>query len=279
LIRKFDKEEMMHIPNAGPRGPHRQSWRLLAASLALAAGLATPAMADEADARRLLKAMSDYVAAQTTIAFDYDSSLDVVTQDGLKIGLASSGTAAIARPDKLRVTRTGGFADVELVFDGKTASLLGKNLNAYAQIDAPGTIDQLMDTLRDDYRLSLPGGDLLTSNPDGTLAASVSSIVDLGSGVIGGVECDHVALRAEDVDVQVWIAQGDAPHPCRLVITSKGVDGQPQYSVDISDWKAGDAVPATDFAFTAPAGATKVEPGKLTDIDELPSHFTPGDAK
>jgi hypothetical protein len=33
----------------------------------------------------------------------------------------------LERPDKLRAMRTGGFANVEMVFDGKTPSLLGKN--------------------------------------------------------------------------------------------------------------------------------------------------------
>ena len=53
------------------------------------------------------------------------------------------------RPDKARVTRHGGFADIEAVFDGKTLTLLGKNTNLYAQVDVPGTIDHLVDELRD----------------------------------------------------------------------------------------------------------------------------------
>ena len=267
----------MTLPDPLPiRAP---GWRQLAIAAGLAALLATPAAADEATARQLVKAMSDYVAAQTAIAFDYTSTLDVVTTDGLTIGLASSGTVALARPDRFRITRTGGFADVEMVFDGQTASLLGRNINAYAEIEAPGSVDQLIDTLRETYNLSPPGADLLTANPGSALAGSITAAVDLGSGVIDGRECDHVALRAEDVDVQIWIAQGDAPHPCRLVITSKSVAGAPRYSVDIGNWQTGDAVSATDFTFTAPAGATEVELAELTDIDELPSHFTPGDAK
>ena len=54
------------------------------------------------------------------------------------------------RPDKFTDTR-GGFTNVEMVFDGKTLTLLGKNTNLYAQIEAPGTIDQLVDVLRDKY--------------------------------------------------------------------------------------------------------------------------------
>ena len=104
--------------------------------------------ADQADAKRLLKAMSDYLGAQKAISFDYDVNLELVSTQQQKIALASSGTVTLNRPDKLHLTRTGGFANVEMVFDGKTLTLWGKNSNLYTQLEAPGTIDQLEDVLR-----------------------------------------------------------------------------------------------------------------------------------
>src|SRR6476619_4204771 len=94
------------------------------------------ASADEANAKSLLKAMSDYMAAQKTISFDYDANLEVVSKENQKVGLASSGKLMLNRPDKVHGTRTGGFADVEFAFDGKTLTLLGKNANVYAQVEA-----------------------------------------------------------------------------------------------------------------------------------------------
>lgn len=248
-----------------------------AAALALAGGLglATASQADEADARALFKAMSDYLAAQTTISFDYDSTLDIVTKDGQKLGLASSGAVTLARPDKLRATRTGGFADVEMVFDGSTLTILGKNLNAYAQVAAAGTVDQLIDTLRDKLQRPLPAADLLVGNVNDTLTPLFTDVKDLGSGVIGGVECDHLAFRTGEVDLQIWIAQGDAPHPCRYVVTSSKIAGSPEYTIDVSNWKTGSEVTTADFAFTPPEGAKKVEPDQLGDLDELPKNFAP----
>jgi hypothetical protein len=96
---------------------------------------------------------------------------------------------------------------------------------------------------------------------------------DLGSGVIGGKECDHFAFRNEEVDWQIWIAQGDQPYPCRYVITSKTIDQAPQYSVQVRDFKAGSEVAADDFAFHDAANAKKIEVVDLGDIDELPSQF------
>ena len=145
-----------------------------AAALALmvVVGAPTAARADEAAAKSLLKAMSDYLAAQKAISFSYDSNLEIVTKDKQKLALASSGTVTLDRPDKARVTRHGGFADIEAVFDGKTLTLLGKNTNLYAQVDVPGTIDHLIDELRDKYHRPVPGADLLLSNVYEQLMAS-----------------------------------------------------------------------------------------------------------
>ena len=68
--------------------------------------------ADEANAKSLLKAMSDYLAAQKTVSFDYDSSLELVSTQQQKVALASSGTLTLNRPDKLHATRRGGFSNV-----------------------------------------------------------------------------------------------------------------------------------------------------------------------
>jgi len=175
--------------------------------------------------------------------------------------------------DKIHVTRKGGFADVEFVFDGKTATLLGKDANAYAQAEVPGTVDHLVDELRDKCNRPVPAADLLMSNPYKELMPLVVDTKDLGSGVIRGVECDHLAFRTEEVDWQIWIAQGARPYPCRYVITSKKVAGSPQYTIDVRSWKTGAEVAADKFSLQIPAGAKKINPSDLPDFDELPSFF------
>ena len=231
------------------------------------------ARADETHAKSLLKAMSDYLAAQQAISFEYDATLEVVTKQNQKLGLASSGTLTLNRPDKLHATRTGGFANVEFVFDGKTLTLLGKNANVYAQIEAPGTIDHLVDELRNKYHRPVPAADLLMSDVYKQLMPLVVDTKDLGSGVIGGVECDHLAFRTKEVDWQIWIAQGNRPYPCRYVITSTKVTGGPQYSIDVRAWKTGAEVASDRFNLQVPTDAKKLNPGDLRDFDELPNIF------
>jgi len=243
--------------------------------ITLAAALsATTAQANEADAKRLLQAMSDYLAAQKAISFDFDTNLEIVSAQQEKIALANSGAMTLNRPDKLHVTRKGGFANMEMAYDGKTVTLLGKNTNLYAQVEAPGTIDQLVDVLRDKHHKPVPGADLLMSNPYKELMPEVTEVKDLGSGVIRGVECDHLAFRTKEVDWQIWIAQGARPYPCRYVITSKKVTGWPQYTVDISAWKAGADVASDGFKLEIPSGAKKLTPDEVHELNEIPALFS-----
>jgi len=235
---------------------------------------------DSAEAKKMLKAMSDFLGAQKTLSVGFDTVFEVVTPTDQKLGLASSGTATLARPDKIRVARSGGFADFEILYDGKALTLLGKNANLYMQVSAPGTVDQLIDTLQDKYNRPLPGADLLMTNSYDELMQDVYDSKDLGSGVINGVECDTLAFRKADVDWQIWIAQGDRPYPCRFVITSKLANGDPQYTIQFRDWKFGSDVAADDFAFKNASNAKQVELKDVQDkIGDLPENFKIGGAK
>jgi len=223
--------------------------------------------------------MTDYLGAQGAMSFDYDATLEVVTTDRQKLELAASGMVSLVRPDKIRATRSGGFVDIETVFDGRTLTFLGKNKNVYTQLELPGSFDHLVNELQNKYDRPLPAADLFLTNAYDELMADVTDVKDLGSGVIGGIECDYLAFRTKDVDFQIWIAQGAKPHPCRYVITSKQIADGPQYTIQLRNWKTGGDVTTTDYAFKPPAGAKKINLDELKamkNMGELPSHFIVG---
>jgi len=157
--------------------------------------------------------------------------------------------------------------------------VLGKSLNAYAQADAPGSVDQLVDLLRNQYGLELPGADLLISNPYEALASDVITGKHIGQGVIDGAECEHLAFRNQDTDWQLWVRTGDQPIPCKLVITSKATAAAPQYTLVIKDLKTDAELNADAFAFQPPADAKRVDFKALGDIDEVPPGTIKGDAE
>ncbi|MCP4381651.1 MAG: DUF2092 domain-containing protein [Hyphomicrobiales bacterium] len=264
--------------------PTRQFQRLrgIAVALAMSGGasllVAAPANAEESHARDLFKAMSDYLLGQEAISYSYNATLELVTVDLQKVGFASSGTLALNRPDKVRMTRIGGFADIEVTYDGATLTALGKNLNIFAKAQIPGTIDELIDTLRFEYGFAAPAADLLSSVHFEAMMGNVIDVKDLGSGVIGGQECDHLAFRTEETDWQIWIAHGDRPYPCRFTITSKMIVMAPSYSIDITDWKAGAEVASDDFRLDT-GDADEVQIVDLSGLNEIPDIFEEGDAQ
>jgi hypothetical protein len=251
----------------------------MSAAAACIATLTSPALAED-DAARILKAMSDYTAGQKSISATFDSDIEVITPDLQKLQFTSSGQIRLERPDKLRIKRTGGYTDVDLVFDGKTVSLYGNNAKAYVQADAAGTIDQLIDRLQSTAGGAMPGTDLLLSNSFDELTANVIEARHIGQGVIDGVECEHLAFRGVDTDWQIWVESGARPIPRKYVITSKTLAGAPQYSLKIKEWKTDVPAEADTYVFKPPADAKKVDLDALAtmDFDEVPPG-TPAGAK
>jgi hypothetical protein len=251
-----------------------------AASVAiLAAATAHGARAD--DAASLLKAMTDYTAAQKSITATFDSDIEVITPELQKIQFDSSGQMSLTRPDKLRIRRTGGYADVELVYDGKTVSLYGNNAKAYVQAEAPGTIDKLVDAIQNKTGGAMPGTDLLLSNAYEALTSDVVEGHHIGQGVVDGVECEHLAFRGHDTDWQIWIQTGAQPIPRKFVITSKTLAGAPQYTLRIKDWKTDAIADANAFTFKPPEGATKasLDSPVMIEFDEVPPGTVEGAKK
>lgn len=156
--------------------------------------------------------MTDYLGAQNTLSAAFDSDIEVITPELQKIQFASSGQFKLSRPDKLRVRRIGGYADIELIYDGKTVSLYGNDAKYHIQAEAPGTVDQMIATMQANSGLGMPGTDLILSNAFDELMASASEGKHIGQGVVDGVECEHLVFRSPDIDWQIW---SRAPSPCR----------------------------------------------------------------
>jgi hypothetical protein len=240
-----------------------------AAVLGLAAGPAS-AQQIEPEADKILHAMSDYVAGLEAFTADYDVDNEIVDTAGQKLQYSASGSIAVERPGKLHAARKGSFADAELTFDGSTISIVGKKANVYAQIASPGpTIDEAVEELRTATGLDAPGMDLIATDPYAVLTEEATQGVHVGTGIVGGVECEHLAFRNPRVDWQVWIQKGEQPLPMKYVITTKWVTGAPQFALRLHNWNVAPQIDPAQFTFTVPEGATKLEGISADEIGEL----------
>ena len=165
-----------------------------------------------------------------------DIDFEIITKDGQKLQLSSYATVVMERPDKLHILKKGMIADAEFIYDGKTLTLHGKNLNVYAQTEVTGTIDDAMRAYELETGIPAPGADLLFADLYAILSSGIESSAYIETAYVNDVECHHLAFRKDKVDWQLWVKAGDEPLPMKYVITSKWHTGWPQYEVRLPDW-------------------------------------------
>jgi hypothetical protein len=125
-------------------------------------------------------------------------------------------------------------------------------------VASPGTVDDAIAYFLTDLDMRLPLADWLDSQFAKTLPERVRAAAYVEPSQIAGVPCDHLALRGDEADLQLWVAQGNQPLPRRLVITYKREEGRPQFWAQFSEWNLAPEVPDALFVFTPPAGAVKI---------------------
>ena len=227
------------------------------------AGHAQPAGIDP-QAEKLLRRMSDYLAGRQQFSLKAESTLEAVLTSGQKVQFDSPATMMVSRPNKLRAHRKGDIFNQEFFYDGKTLTLYNPKENLYATTAAPPTIDEMLDFAREKLDIIAPAAELLYKNVAEKMLKESSSGFVVGPSVIGGVKCTHLAFRGSEVDWQIWIEDGDKSLPRKFILTSKKVTGEPQFAVLIRSWDMAPKLTNSEFSFTPPKGAKKIEFLQLT---------------
>ena len=215
-------------------------------------------------AEKLLRRMSDYLANRQQFTAKAESTLEVVLTSGQKIQFDSPATLMVSRPNKLRAHRKGDIANQEFFYDGKTLTLYNPGENVYATTAAPPTLDETLDFAREKLDIIAPASEILYKNAAEKMLKESSSGFVVGPSVVGGVKCTHLAFRGAEVDWQIWIEDGDKPLPRKFILTSKKVAGEPQFTVLIRNWDMAPKLTNSEFSFTPPKGAKKIEFLQLT---------------
>jgi hypothetical protein len=144
------------------------------------------------------------------------------------------------------------------VFDGRWITAFNARENVYARVEKPGTLDQALVHMVRDLRATLPLARMFTTGFPMDLDKRVTSVVLVEECSLFDVPTDHVAVRSQEVDMQLWIARGAAPLPRRVIITYKNAPGEPQFRADLSEWSVPAKLDAAAFAFVPPAGAEQI---------------------
>ena len=228
-----------------------------------------PALSKEAS--DILVHMTDFIAAAPAFTMIVDSGNEELQKSGQLLEFGAHVTLAVRRPSQanLRIDARNG-ANATLILDGEAISVFSVKENSYFydSTGQPGDINTSLDFLA--ARLGVPRELGFFFSKDLTASLSrVKSGYYVGESTIAGVLCDHLALRNEKLDVQVWIEKGNKPAPRRLVITHKDLQGQPRVWIQFTDWDFSPDLSESMFTHSPPQDAERV--GFLADLPERES--------
>lgn len=202
--------------------------------------------------------MTTYLASLQSFTVLSNATDEVVLSSGQKIQLATESLVVLQRPNRLHSEQVGALGGPAFWYDGKHMTLACKTNGSYATVPAPANIDATIDRVRKEFRIEAPGTDLLYSRPYEVLTEQVTGGRLVGRETVDSVATNHLAFEGEAVDWQIWIQEGSQPLPLRFVVTTKGIQGQPQLTVRLSRWEPGIKVLPTMFGYEAPATARRL---------------------
>lgn len=220
---------------------------------------AAAAVGQDPEAKAILMNMASFLAKAPAFSVTIRSGYDAIQADGQRIEFGEMRRITLQRPDRARVEVQRSDGDRGLIlFDGKGITVFKADDNVYARVEKPGTVDDALVYLVKELQMTMPMARMFHTGFPQALEKILTAISYVEENTLFEVPTDHLAVRSTDVDLQIWIAQGEQPLPRRIILTYKNAPGQPQFRADLSEWDLAPKVVADSFTFTPPAGAEQV---------------------
>jgi hypothetical protein len=246
-----------------------KQWVHLGAALILSLCLLAPAWSADKPAQaktpkiepkalEILKQMCDYLKGLQQFSCQAEITEDVLLTTGQKIQLGKTVETSVRRPDRMRAEIQGDAENRQVVYDGKTITLLDRNKNVYTTIAAPPELDAALNHAIQAFNLRAPLADLIYAKAYENLTDGVISGFYAGLHKVQGVSCHHLAFRQKDIDWQIWIEDGPTPLPRKFLITDTKAKGL-QFTALFSKWNTSPQLEDALFTFVPPEKAEKID--------------------
>jgi len=212
----------------------------------------------EPKAVEVLQQMCDYLKNLQQFSVQAEITEDVLLTSGQRIQYARSVEASVRRPDRLRAESVGDTDNRQIVYDGKTITLMDRSKNFYTTIAAPPELDAALEHGTQAFNLRAPLADLIYTKAYENLTAGVLSGFYVGLSKVQGVPCHHLAFKQQDIDWQIWVEDSPTPVPRKFLITDKTAQGL-QFTAVFTKWNTSPQFEDGRFTFVAPEKAEKID--------------------
>ena len=213
----------------------------------------------DAKAVEVLKQMAAFKSSQDQVVIKGVTFTDARLGAGLMVSNAEEVSVSIKRPGSMLITSADGEATKGFYFHDGLFTFFNSATRLYGQADIPKDIESAMEFALNELGVEAPLLDLIYKDASTHLLTSGDTILYLTDKArVDNADCHHLVIRGAEVDVQLWVEEGDRPLTRRLMITSKWEGGSPRFVANL-DWDTNPKFKPGFFEFKAPEDATKIE--------------------
>lgn len=209
-------------------------------------------------ADRLMREMSTLLEDTPRFSFAASEIRDVVDREGKTSQLEIDHRTFVERPNRVRREVSIGDDAALLIYNEGSLGLHSTRQSFYALADIPTTIDPALDYLDERLDVRAPIADMLYSSPYESYVGDSTTGQYLGKETVGGASCHHLAFQHPAIDFEIWLADGERPLPCKLLLSYKLDEGAPKSVLTFRDWDLAPEFEPDVFAYNPPEGYVRI---------------------
>lgn len=207
----------------------------------------------------VLNNMAAYTSSLDKFVVSGEAYADARLDAGLIVSNAAELTMKIDRPSSLSLSNFDGLNTKNIYLDNGKLTVFDTEQNFYAHATVPEDIGKGMLYALEELEVEAPLGELFFAEGALDILLDGTEVLYLtDKSRINGVDCHHLALRGAEVDVQMWVEEGDKPVPRKIQMTMKWDGGSPRYSA-VLNWETVSEFDSNTFDFKPPEGAMEIQ--------------------
>ncbi len=223
-----------------------------------------------------LTRMGEYLAGLKSFELTARTTIEVALREGHQVEIGGLVHYWVKRPDRIRIDSETDTLSRQYFFDGKTFTVVAPDRGFFAQTEGKGSIGDTLGHAAETLNIEVPLADLFAWGTPQSPLKQFERGFYVGTAKIDGTATDHYALIGRDIDLEVWIQQGDVPLPLKMALVDRRVPGSPRFSAVLA-WVPDAAIPDAAFTFTPAKGVARIPFSKPAPAQ--PAEAKPADAK
>jgi len=206
----------------------------------------------------VLNQMGAYTASLDQGIIKGEIFADARLDAGLMVSNPSEIILKFDKPGSLYVETFDGMNTRKIYIHKGILTIFNSETNYYAQTPVPEKIEDAMQFAMEKLELDLPLGELFFADSAIEIVTDQDTVLYLtDKSRIHGVDCHHIAVRGDEMDLQMWVEEGAQPTPRKMLIAMKWEGGSPRHAA-LMKWSKVDGFDPKTFEFKPPEGALKI---------------------